>query len=62
MTDELITDLAKIHALRVIRGTHDAVQGKHKPTPQIRRELNVDALVEGTVMRSGETGVRITRS
>ena len=30
-----------------------------KPLPQIARELNVDAVVEGTVLRSGD-GVRIT--
>ena len=60
MTDELITDLAKIHALRVIsRNSMMQYKGKHKPTPQIARELNVDALVEGTVMRSGDR-VRIT--
>ena len=60
MTDELITDLAKIHALRVIsRNSMMQYKGKHKPTPQIARELNVDAIVEGTVMRSGDR-VRIT--
>jgi TolB-like protein len=60
MTDELITDLAKIHTLRVIsRNSMMQYKGKHKPTPQIARELNVDALVEGTVMRSGDR-VRIT--
>jgi len=60
MTDELITDLAKIHALRVIsRNSVMQYKGKHKPTPQIARELNVDAIVEGTVMRSGDR-VRIT--
>jgi TolB-like protein/DNA-binding winged helix-turn-helix (wHTH) protein/Flp pilus assembly protein TadD len=60
MTDELITDLAKIHALRVIsRNSVMQYKGKHKATPQIARELNVDAIVEGTVMRSGGR-VRIT--
>src|SRR5215469_13123942 len=60
MTDELITDLAKIHALRVIsRNSVMQYKGKHKPAPQIARELNVDAVVEGTVMRSGDR-VRIT--
>lgn len=60
MTDELITDLAKVHALRVISRTSVMqYKGKHKPTPQIARELNVDALVEGTVIRSGDR-VRIT--
>ncbi len=60
MTDELITDLAKIRALRVIsRNSMMQYKGKHKPTPQIARELNVDAIVEGTVTRSGDR-VRIT--
>jgi len=60
MTDELITDLAKIHALRVIsRNSVMQYKGKHKPVPQIARELNVDAIIEGTVVRSGDR-VRIT--
>jgi TolB-like protein/DNA-binding winged helix-turn-helix (wHTH) protein/Tfp pilus assembly protein PilF len=60
MTDELITTLAKVSALRVISRT-SAMQYKHtkKPLPQIGRELNVDAVLEGTVRRSG-TRVRIT--
>src|SRR5579862_7869955 len=60
MTDELISDLGQISALRVISRT--SVMGyKHtrKPLPQIAHELNVDAVVEGTVLRSGEQ-VRIT--
>ena len=60
MTDELIADLGQISALRVISRT--SVMGyKHarKPLPQIARELNVDAVVEGTVLRSGDQ-VRIT--
>jgi TolB-like protein/DNA-binding winged helix-turn-helix (wHTH) protein/Flp pilus assembly protein TadD len=60
MTDELISDLGQISALRVISRT--SVMGyKHvrKPLPQIARELNVDAVVEGTVLRSGDR-VRIT--
>jgi TolB-like protein/DNA-binding winged helix-turn-helix (wHTH) protein/tetratricopeptide (TPR) repeat protein len=60
MTDALITDLAKIHALRVIsRNSIMQYKGNPKPMPQIARELNVDAVVEGTVMTSGER-VRIT--
>ena len=60
MTDELITDLAQIGALRVISRTSVmAYKGAHKPLPQIARELNVDAVVEGTVLRSGDQ-VRIT--
>src|ERR1700678_364971 len=60
MTDELITDLAQISALRVISRTSAMVyKGARKPLPQIARELNVDAIVEGTVLRSGDQ-VRIT--
>ena len=60
MTDALITDLAKIHALRVIsRNSIMQYKGNHKPMPQIAHELHVDAVVEGTVMRSGGR-VRIT--
>ena len=54
MTDELITSLAKIHSLRVIsRNSVMIYKGKHESVPQIGRELNVDAVIEGTVMRSG---------
>jgi TolB-like protein/Flp pilus assembly protein TadD len=60
MTDELITDLAQISALRVISRTSVMVyKGARKPLPKIARELNVDAVVEGTVLRSGGQ-VRIT--
>jgi len=55
MTDELITSLGRIRALRVISQT-TAMEYKnaHKPLPQIARELNVDAIVEGSVLRSGD--------
>jgi TolB-like protein/DNA-binding winged helix-turn-helix (wHTH) protein/Flp pilus assembly protein TadD len=60
MTDELITDLAQISALRVISRTSVmAYKGARKPLPQIARELNVDAVIEGTVLHSGDQ-VRIT--
>ena len=60
MTDELITDLAQIGALRVISRTSVMpYKGARKPLPVIARELNVDAIVEGTVLRSGDQ-VRIT--
>ena len=60
MTDELITDLAQISALRVISRTSVMVyKGARRSLPEIARELNVDAVVEGTVLRSGEQ-VRIT--
>jgi len=60
MTDELISNLGQISALRVISRT-SVMAYKHasKPLPQIARELNVDAVVEGTVLRSGDQ-VRIT--
>ena len=60
MTDELITTLGQIRSLRVISRTSVMqYRGIHKPLPQIARELKVDAIVEGTVVRSGER-VRIT--
>jgi TolB-like protein/DNA-binding winged helix-turn-helix (wHTH) protein/Tfp pilus assembly protein PilF len=54
MTDEIITDLAKLPGIRVISRT-SAMQYKntHKTMPEIARELNVDAVVEGTVLRVG---------
>jgi TolB-like protein/DNA-binding winged helix-turn-helix (wHTH) protein/Tfp pilus assembly protein PilF len=60
MTDELILDLGQISALRVISRTSVmSYKRARKPLPQIARELNVDAVVEGTVLRSGNE-VRIT--
>lgn len=53
ITDALITDLAQIRSLRVISRTSVMqYENTRKPLPQIARELNVDALVEGTVVRS----------
>jgi len=60
MTDELITNLAQISALRVISRTSVMpYKGARKPLPLVAHELKVDAIVEGTVMRSGNQ-VRIT--
>ena len=60
MTDALTADLAKLRSLRVISRTSAmSYKGTRKPVPAIARELNVDALVEGSVMRAGER-VRIT--
>jgi TolB-like protein/Flp pilus assembly protein TadD len=60
MTDQLITDLSKIGALRVISRTSVMpYKGARKPLAQVARELNVDAVLEGTVLRAGER-VRIT--
>jgi TolB-like protein/DNA-binding winged helix-turn-helix (wHTH) protein/Flp pilus assembly protein TadD len=60
MTDELITHLGQIGALRVISRTSVMTyKGAHKPLAEIARELNVEAVVEGSVLRSGQR-VRIT--
>jgi TolB-like protein/DNA-binding winged helix-turn-helix (wHTH) protein/Tfp pilus assembly protein PilF len=60
VTDQLITDLAKVGSLRVISRT-SVIQykGTKKGLPEIARELNVDAIVEGSVVRSGQR-VRVT--
>ncbi len=55
MTDALIGDLAKIRKLRVISRTSSMhYKGTRKSLPEIARELKVDAVVEGTVQRSGD--------
>jgi len=60
MTEQLITDLAKVGSLRVISRTSVMrYKGTKKGLPEIARELNVDGIVEGSVMRSGNR-VRIT--
>jgi len=60
MTEELITNLAKISALKVISRTSVMLyKGSKKPLPQIAKELDVDALIEGSVLREGGQ-VRIT--
>lgn len=60
MTDTLIANLTQIGALRVISRTSVMqYKGTPKPMPQIARELNVDAVVEGAVARSRDR-VRIT--
>src|SRR5204863_8928915 len=60
LTEALITTLAKIGELRVASRT-SAMQykGVRKPLPEIAKELGVDAIVEGTVLRAGDR-VRIT--
>ncbi len=60
MTEALITDLAQIGALRVISRTSVMHYKKTRlPLPQIARELGVDGIVEGSVVRSGNR-VRIS--
>jgi TolB-like protein/DNA-binding winged helix-turn-helix (wHTH) protein/Flp pilus assembly protein TadD len=61
MTEELIGELSRIGSLRVVSRT-SVMQykgEKKKPLPQIARELNVDAVMEGSVLRAGNR-VRIT--
>jgi eukaryotic-like serine/threonine-protein kinase len=60
MTDALITELSQIRKLRVISRT-SVMQYKHtqKSLDQIEQELNVDAIVEGSVVRAGDR-VRIS--
>ena len=60
LTEELITKLARISALRVLsRTTAMHYKGVRKTLPEIARELHVEGVVEGTVLRSGEQ-VRIS--
>jgi eukaryotic-like serine/threonine-protein kinase len=60
MTEELIADLSKIGALRVISRTSVMhYKGTTKTLPEIAQELKVDAVVEGSVRHSGDQ-VRIT--
>jgi TolB-like protein/DNA-binding winged helix-turn-helix (wHTH) protein/Flp pilus assembly protein TadD len=60
MTEELITELGQISALRVISSTSVMTyKSARKPLSEIARELNVQAVVEGSVLHSGER-VRIT--
>jgi len=59
-TDELITSLAELQTLKVIsRSSVVRYKGTSKPLREIARELNVDGIIEGTVLRSGNR-VRIT--
>jgi TolB-like protein/DNA-binding winged helix-turn-helix (wHTH) protein/Flp pilus assembly protein TadD len=55
LTEALVTDLAQIHALRVISRTSVMTyKGTKKKLPDIARELNVDAVVEGSLTRAGD--------
>jgi TolB-like protein/DNA-binding winged helix-turn-helix (wHTH) protein/Tfp pilus assembly protein PilF len=60
MTEALITNLSKLKELKVISRTSVMqYKGSSKPLPQIARELGVDGIVEGSVLRAGSR-VRIT--
>jgi TolB-like protein/DNA-binding winged helix-turn-helix (wHTH) protein/tetratricopeptide (TPR) repeat protein len=55
MTDALVTELAQISSLRVISRTSVMrYKGTRKPLPDIAKELNVDGIVEGSVVQSAE--------
>src|SRR2546425_12806005 len=55
LTESLITSLAKVGALRVVsRTTAMHYKKVHRPLLEIARELNVDGVVEGAVLRSAE--------
>ena len=55
LTEALVTKLAKISALRVLsRTTAMHYKGVRKPLPEIARELQIEGIVEGTVLRSEE--------
>jgi TolB-like protein/DNA-binding winged helix-turn-helix (wHTH) protein/tetratricopeptide (TPR) repeat protein len=60
MTDELITELARIPNLRVVSRTSVmAEKSSFRSLPDIARQLGVDAIVEGSIVRSGDR-IRIT--
>ena len=60
MTDALIADLSQVGSLRVISRTSSMrYKGAHKSLPEIARELDVEAVVEGSVLRAKDQ-VRIT--
>ena len=60
MTEALITGLAKINSLRVVSRTSIMrYKNTRKSLPEIGKELNVDAIVEGSVQREGDR-VRIS--
>jgi TolB-like protein/Tfp pilus assembly protein PilF len=60
ITEALMTDLAKISALKVIaRDSAMQYKGTDKPIREIARELGVDAVITGSVLRSGDR-VRVT--
>ena len=60
MTEELVTELGKVSALRVISHTSvNRFKGTKAPLQEIARELQVDAVVEGVVARDGKR-IRVT--
>jgi serine/threonine protein kinase/TolB-like protein len=55
MTAELITNLSRVHSLRVIARS-SAMKYKSRPRPirEVAKDFNVDAVLEGTVLQSGD--------
>jgi TolB-like protein/Tfp pilus assembly protein PilF len=55
MTDAITAELGQISSLRVISSTSArSYRGSAKPLPEIARELDVDAVIEGAVLRDGQ--------
>ena len=60
MTEELITELSRLSSVRVISRTSIMrYKNANKPLPEIARELGVEGIIAGSVLRSGDQ-VRIT--
>src|SRR4030095_13934187 len=60
MTEKLIAELSKLSKIRVISRTSVMqYKGTHRPWREIANELDVDGIIEGSVLRSGKK-VRIT--
>ena len=60
LTEELIADLSKIKALKVISRTSVMqYKGVQKPLPEIAKQLGVGGIIEGSVLKAGHQ-VRIT--
>ncbi|NJD18209.1 MAG: hypothetical protein FIA95_02860 [Gemmatimonadetes bacterium] len=60
LTEELIADLSKVRALRVISRTSAMhFKGTTQPLPRVAQELNVRHVLEGSVRRAGNN-LRIT--
>lgn len=60
ITDALITEFGRLHQVRILsHQTTEHLRGTQQPLPDIARELRVDAVVEGRVLRAGDR-VRVT--